>query len=247
MFEELQIPDDDDFLDDENELVDIFCEESVVQEEEIGSTIHSNDEEDYEDHGMNFTCIARTAPKSTTMKSRTSRNMTVVEKNEETFYVCSCGFSSTNKSGSTRHKCRNPQDTVLFACKDCGKMCKNPGLLKRHLLSMHKNRQSMSLPLHAAPGLNSLSSSKDAEHKCQFCAKVLANKRNLSNHIAKVHGPGVMDTLSTSGTSSNKVDFDHGCTMCGKVLANRTNLKKHLEKVHGQTTPSDASCEIMDV
>ena len=96
----------------------------------------------------------------------------------------------------------------------------------------------MSLPLRAA--------SKDTEHKRQFCAKVLANKGNVSNHIAKVHGPGVMDTLSTSVTSSDRTataiassdslssltsselaglpatsasknfDCDLGCTMCGK-------------------------------
>ena len=273
VFEELQKPDEVDFLDDENESVDTFDDESEGQEEEIFPTMQPNveEDEDEEDDEMNFTCMPRTVPKVTTMKSRTSRNLTVVEQNEETFYVCACGFSSRNKSGSTRHKCRSQQETVMFSCKDCGKMCKNPGSLKRHLMSMHKNRQSMSLPLRAA--------SKDIEHRCQFCAKVLANRRNLSNHIAKVHGPGVMDTLSTSATSSDRtataiatsdslssqtsseladlparsasknVDCDLGCTMCGKVLANKTNLRKHMAKVHGQTTSSDGrgTCESKDI
>lgn len=273
VFEELQKPDEVDFLDDENESADIFDDESECQEEEIFPTMQPNveEDEDEEDDEMNFTCMPRTVPKVTTMKSRTSRNLTVVEQNEETFYVCACGFSSRNKSGSTRHKCRSQQETVMFSCKDCGKMCKNPGSLKRHLISMHKNRQSMSLPLRAA--------SKDTEHRCQFCAKVLANRRNLSNHIAKVHGPGVMDTLSTSATSSDRtataiatsdslssqtsseladlparsasknVDCDLGCTMCGKVLANKTNLRKHMAKVHGQTTSSDGrgTCESKDI
>ena len=152
---------------------------------------------------MNFTCMDRRTSKSTTMKSKTSRNMTVVERNDETFYVCPCGFSSTNKSGSTRHKCRT-QESVLFACKDCDKICKNPGSLKRHVLSIHKNRMSMSLPVNTGsrPGNISIpGGSISAEHKCPFCGKVLVNKRNLNNHIATIHGPGASDSIATSTSS----------------------------------------------
>ena len=75
-----------------------------------------------------------------------SRNITVVESGNNTFFVCPCGFSSTNRSGSSRHKCRSPVEGVTFACKECNKICKNAGSLKRHTMSMHKNRQSVSLP-----------------------------------------------------------------------------------------------------
>ena len=60
VFEELQKPDEVDFLDDENESVDIFEDESEGHEDEIFSTMQPNVEEDEEDDGMNFTCMTRT-------------------------------------------------------------------------------------------------------------------------------------------------------------------------------------------
>ena len=60
VFEELQKPEEIDFLDDENESVDIFEDESESHEEEIFPTMQPNVEEDEEDDGMNFTCMTRT-------------------------------------------------------------------------------------------------------------------------------------------------------------------------------------------
>ena len=58
----------------------------------------------------------------------------------------------------------------------------------------------MSLPVHTGSKPSNLSTagvSKIVEHKCPFCEKVLVNKRNLSNHIAKLHGPGTSDSIAT--------------------------------------------------
>ena len=210
IFEELQRPNDENFLEEEeveeDEQTELLNEESVVNDETTNETDGMDDDDE-----MNFTCMDRRAPKSTTMKSKPSRNITVVERNEETFFVCPCGFSSTNKSGSTRHKCRS-QGSVLFACKDCDKICKNPGSLRRHTMSIHKNRLSMSLPAHTGSKPSNLSTagvSKAVEHKCPFCEKVLVNKRNLSNHIDKLHGPGTSDSIATC-TPSGLADGSNG-------------------------------------
>ena len=99
-------------------------------------------DESVKDDDMVFTCEEITEPsrtrsrRSTTMKARQPRNITVVEKNNQTFFVCPCGFSSTNKSGSSRHKCRSTEAAVIFYCKDCGKFCQNAGSLKRHVQAM---------------------------------------------------------------------------------------------------------------
>ena len=72
--------------DDEEQL-----EENAVSlnEDTNASTIDENDD-------MVFTCVKKL---STTMKSKKSRNITVDEQHDKTFFVCPCGFSSTNKSG----------------------------------------------------------------------------------------------------------------------------------------------------
>ena len=133
---------------------------------------------------MVFTCLDATKPTSskkrlsTSLKSKSLREVTILSSGDKTFFVCSCGFSSTNKSGSSRHKCRAVADKITHSCKVCGKACLNPGSLKRHLTKMHGSRQSISLPV----------SSTAASLKCTVCGKVLASKSNLKNHLSKVHG-----------------------------------------------------------
>ena len=135
---------------------------------------------------MVFTCLDATKPSSSkkrfsiSLKSKSLREVTILNSGDNTFFVCSCGFSSTNKSGSSRHKCRAVADKITHSCKVCGKACQNPGSLKRHLTKMHGSRQSISLPVS--------STAADASLKCTVCGKVLASKSNLKNHLSKVHG-----------------------------------------------------------
>ena len=129
LFEELERPENENILDDEgsttptnvtgyNEDDEEQLEENAVSvnEDTNASTIDENDD-------MVFTCVQNRSKLSTTMKSKKSRNITVVEQHNKTFFVCPCGFSSTNKSGSSRHKCRALTD-IMFVCKDCDKICK---------------------------------------------------------------------------------------------------------------------------
>ena len=217
VFEELQRPSEEDFVveDDECESED-DGNGSVVEEDEEHTEDDNDDEtvlDGTESEDMVFTCMEEgvkrqeKARKSVAMKAKKSRNITTIEKNDRTFFVCPCGFSSTNKSGSTRHKCRNAHQSVLFPCKECGKICQNPGGLKRHIQTTHnKSRQSMSLPVGSASLPTDASNQVEVPRNgCDVCGKVLANRKNLESHMLKIHGKGqgsrdatVMDTLVTS-------------------------------------------------
>ena len=151
-----------------------------------------------EDDGMNFLeevpRTNRRALLSKTLKAKSSsRNITVVESGNNTFFVCPCGFNSTNRSGSSRHKCRSTADGVTFPFKECNKICKNAGSIKRHIQSMHKNRQSVSLPANVPsyiletdvgnPGIQNKSTVS-----CEVCGNILPNEKALETHIQTNHG-----------------------------------------------------------
>ena len=218
VFEELQRPDDNDFLVDEEESdFEVDDENGTDIDEDEDPCEDDTDEESRVDNvegdDMDFTCLELTgselgkARRSMTMKAKKARDITVVEKNNKTLFVCHCGFSSTNKSGSTRHKCRNAHHSVLFPCSECGKICQNPGGLKRHIQTTHKPRQSISLPV----GVDRLPIETPAQveaplNKCGVCGKVLANKKNLESHLLKMHGQApsttaVFDSQETTGLS----------------------------------------------
>ena len=74
-------------------------------------------------------------------KAKDTRNLTILEKNDKTFYVCDCGFSATSRSGSARHKCKKSTD-IEFPCSECGLICRNQGSLKRHFYSKHGKSSS---------------------------------------------------------------------------------------------------------
>ena len=143
---------------------------------------------------------------------QSSRHITEVSRNNKTYFVCTCGFSSLQKSASTRHKCRNG-DLVIFHCLDCNKPCNNPGSLKRHMNSKHKNQSAAQLSQAAMssntsswpePELAQLSSvSLPASRKtCGMCSKTLMNEKNLRKHLERVHGRNEIST-EDSGVSAN--------------------------------------------
>ena len=182
---------------DDNDDVNAAKEDTEIDDASIDESVDRDD--------IDFVDPRKKSLLSKTLKAKKpSRDITVVEVQEKTFFVCPCGFSSTNKSGSSRHKCRSVAD-VAFACKDCDKICRNPGSLKRHIQSMHRNRQSVSLPVFSAnQSFNPISSrsqitEKEAEHKCVLCSKILKTQKNLQNHIDKVHG-------KTAGTSADATE-----------------------------------------
>ena len=128
IFDELQPPEDDDFLVETSEDL----EDAVTLEEATG--IQSEEEhDDSNDEGISFLPHSKLAEHS---KRDVTRDITVLEKGDKTFFVCQCGYSSGSNSGAQRHKCREVSD-VSYPCNVCGQICKNPGSLKRHTNSKH--------------------------------------------------------------------------------------------------------------
>lgn len=249
LFDELERPTTDDFVAEESNMSLTMVRENDVGD---GSTMTDNTaEEDSGDDDINFDNVSKRASLSRTLKNKTSsRNITVVETSESTFFVCPCGFSSTNRSGTSRHKCRNTAD-VPFACSTCTKVCKNPGSLKRHIQTMHKNRQSVSLPALSVRPNQSQIIQEFNQHQCLICSKILKTSKTLKTHIEKVHSgtSKVHDVSAGSALDDPVASVDvpaetvldatastNQCFVCAKILKTSTNLKTHIEKVHGGST-----------
>ena len=195
-------------------------------------------EETEDDDGMIFLDAHsprthRRAHLSKTLKA-SNRNITVVESGNDTFFVCPCGFSSTNRSGSSRHKCRSPNEGVTFACKECNKICKNAGSLKRHTISMHKNRQSVSLPANI--------SSCILETVLGPQPVILSNEKNsLSSLPVTTTSATVPVSASPSPSPSSPTvparapsPTSKTCTICGKTFSSKSSVARHIKNVHGK-------------
>ena len=140
IFDELQDPENYVLQDDKED--DDY--EDLAYNNEDEETIDAHDEEDEEEEGYeDFTAPSFTSTVSTRkvqMKAKSSRNITVLEKPNGTFFICPCGHSSTNKSGSTRHKCKKPM-AVSFPCGQCDLICRHHGSLKKHMNLKHGEGQ----------------------------------------------------------------------------------------------------------
>ena len=164
-----------------------------------------------------------------------SKSITEVSINSRNYFVCNCGFSSLQKSASTRHKCRSG-DSVLFHCLECNKPCKNPGSLKRHVDSKHKNKETLQASSIELESTNSSSmdltniatnnSMNGSRKSCNICKKTLLNDSNLKKHMHRVHSDveGIFQEAEVAVNTS--------CEICKKTLLNESNLKKHMERVH---------------
>ena len=210
-FEELPKPAEEnfleDFVDDEEDIDE--TQNDVYEEREL--------QEDDEDDDMSLTCNddidfnLTNKKKPNLSKSMKSRNITVIERHDKTFFVCHCGFSSTSQSGSSRHKCRKTTD-VAFACKDCGQVCRNPGSLKRHCSAKHKQSESL----------------KAAEvFMCGVCADVFHSKTDLEGHKLTTHKHSV-----SLPTPSKPKSISLFCEPCGKKFRSKKTFETHAQLVH---------------
>ena len=131
---------------------------------------------------------------SKNLKSSNNRTITEVTALNKTNFVCNCGYSSANKSATSRHKCRNG-GSVLFKCLECPKICSNPGSLKRHGNAKHKNITiSADVNYDIQNESNEVSSEGIAKDQvenvgktCDICYKSLKNETTLKRHLATVH------------------------------------------------------------
>ena len=133
IFEELQAPEERNFLVVSSEDTDNDATLEKVTLEEA-TEIDDDDDDD-----INFLPCQKAPDDS----KKDDRYITVLERGDETFFVCQFRYSSGSKSGINRHICREVND-VSFACDVCGQVCKNPGSLKRHKNSKHGQNRSLS-------------------------------------------------------------------------------------------------------
>ena len=127
-------------------------------------------------------------------KANSSRDITIVNMS----YVCECGFSSSSKSGTTRHKCH--KDKLLLKCSYCEKHCGNSGSLKLHMKSKHREEMKNSTANIQEVLENMVALDQEEEtvkvndeqecnsgFKCPHCTKVCSNSGSLKVHMKFKH------------------------------------------------------------
>ena len=178
------------------------------------------------------------------MRGNKSREIAEVLNGNKTFFVCECGYSSVNKSATSRHKCRNGE-AVMFKCQNCAKVCKNPGSLKRHVQLKHRNEGTVNQESVADKIDNESQVEIENPNKCDVCGKILKSKENLSKHKEKIHNKSngqsrsqiTTTSLDSSAQTTVSSQKEFKCLICGKLLKSENNLTNHLNKVHkGQTS-----------
>ena len=156
-------------------------EETSLGENELEPEKEKNkvgDETD-DDENYSFSAVKATHRRlSKSFKPKGNKNISVLERGNKTCYVCDCGYSSTSKSGSSRHKCLT-KENLNFACTECGKKCSNPGSLKRHMV-VHKK---------ADEGQKEVSNSLEPPSPfiCGECGKTFKTSAAMKGHITKTH------------------------------------------------------------
>ena len=196
-------------------------------------------------------------------KPNSSRDITLVNES----FVCTCGFSSSSKSGASRHKCH--KDKLLITCKFCDKHCGNPGSLKLHTRSKHKKELEESLAatqelIETMVTLDEESTveqtqnhevvteeTSNAGKKCAHCEKLCANSGSLKLHMKAKHKVELEKT-ALEGTALEKEDTNEvvvdrsrnggvKCLYCEKSCGNSGSLKIHMRYKHKEELEKSAS------
>jgi len=158
IFDELQAPEEHNFLVDSSEDTD---NDATLEEVTLEEATEIDDDDDDD---INFLPCQK-APDDSKKDDR---------------------YSSGSKSGINRHICREVND-VSFACDVCGQVCKNPGSLKRHKNSKHGQNRSLSATASNSTSSTANNSSGNGDTTCQICDKVLSTKANVRRHLSLVH------------------------------------------------------------
>ncbi|CAL4066535.1 unnamed protein product, partial [Meganyctiphanes norvegica] len=168
------------------------------------------------------------------------------------FSCTECGYKcvkkSTLKKHSKKHEMRSIEEIVLskqVMCELCGKMVKSKNSLKVHMQSHSGEKFPCS---HCEKVYNSKYSLNDharihtgeKNKECPDCGKKFFGKKQLGNHIRRVHRTSDKQFLcSECGKSFKSKDLlkEHSnkhsgnrpfiCKVCGKAFKFRGNLRTH--------------------
>ena len=201
------------------------------------------------DHIKNEHQTASNVSKSKPLSNK--RQITQITRQNQTFHVCDCGYSSTNKSACSRHKCRLG-DSLVFHCLDCTKVCKNAGSLKRHSDSKHGTSKTTLSIIHDVENdasknddpsksntiddteVNVDKTASKASHEnstCSVCSKTLKNENNLRIHRKKVHKL-TDENNSTNVSEATATEEEFKCNICGKSFGRKDEMDDHAKNVH---------------
>ena len=124
---------------------------TVINDGEI-PTMNSVETTNYDREDMNLEQSRIAANKTINLSAKKNPGLLMLytQRLDKTYFVCNCGYSSSNKSSTARHKCRN-NESVIFKCPRCEKICKNPGSLTYHITQKYKLENKSPVPNEANP------------------------------------------------------------------------------------------------
>ena len=196
-FEEIERPQEVIFMEEEREDMMELTNVDNIDE----SSVKNNTENETE---------SQEAIEFSELQQNKTRNVSVVESGNKSTFICDCGFVSSSKSGSSRHKCRDVS-AIGFPCNNCGKICKNAGGLKKHQAACEKNT-TKSNDIECSD----LSSNKSLIFKCHICEKQYKSAKTLNTHQTKFHtATEEQIPITSEATLSDHVISDEvDCELC---------------------------------
>ena len=117
---------------------------------------------------------------------------------------------------------------IKVKCHTCGKGCKSPGVLKKHLQVHHCDGNPKIVKCDICEkefsDIGDFKKHMNYVHNrmrkypCEHCEKKFATSYNLKTHLRLIHKKGTLNTIK--------------CNLCEKEFALRTNLITHMNNVH---------------
>ena len=113
--------------------------------------------------------------------------------------VCTAGNTKTKKK------------THKYACSHCHKKLTTKSKLKKHINTMHENREKIEVKPR-----------REVSLECEICSKKFKSSRNLKQHLKSIHFP------------PKEQRQEEGCTECDMKFPSKEMLNEHLVIVHNK-------------
>ena len=179
------------------------------------------------------TCLDITTKRfSKSMKANASRNISNVNES----FICECGFSSSTKSGVSRHKCHKQK--LMIKCNYCEKYCGNAGSLKLHMRSKHKDEMNTIADANITVNTNKTMDFTNVD----ATNEIVESSSNNVDAANKTVDP-ISKTLDDANKTADVTNKDETvrkplikCDHCEKYCGNAGSLKLHMRAKHKDMT-----------
>ena len=166
------------------------------------------------------------------MKANASRNISNVNES----FICECGFSSSTKSGVSRHKCHKQK--LMIKCNYCEKYCGNAGSLKLHMRSKHKDEMNTIADANITVNTNKTMDFTNVD----ATNEIVESSSNNVDAANKTVDP-ISKTLDDANKTADVTNKDETvrkplikCDHCEKYCGNAGSLKLHMRAKHKDMT-----------